>query len=404
MTTQTRFKDNMTDSITAAGKSLENFDLDIGGGIFKALKKYLLQALKESGLTLNDGKSKRNPDGSITHKMTFIYQPTKEDPKKEFTFYVNGKPSGDNNELVDLSFKYPDLESDPSGKKMKEEIDKYTDVPNKSEEIMKRCQWVLDKALGVDTIESFPENLEASSSIDTNAIDIDNCKILNFTVKKVSATAGYKLKFSNICANYSPLSVRADLDAISGDTEFVDSLTMNTPSQFGVVVTDDDFNVESLDDAVEAEIEAEKAGYIDIACNSILDQAYKLLFDAKFFSYLACGSDKDKIVGLADNYTWRIESLIDTISKRMVEHKIFLDNPFSQIRRSSVPTIYNNQYPRWEDFETVMCQDIQELISVMTLFSSNFEKAEEAEVLEWIRSWTSELNYNLYRSSELCKP
>lgn len=392
-----------SDSVTAAG-NLDDFDLDIGGGILKALKKYLLQSLREAGLVLNDGKSRRNSDGSITHKMTFMYQPTEEDPKKEFIFYVNGKPSGENNDLVDLSFKYPDLENDPSGTKMKEEIDRYTDVPNKSSEIMKRCQWVLDEAIGVDTIESFPENLEASFNPDSNSLNIDDCRILNFTVKKVSATAGYKLKFSNIYANYSPLSVKDDIDKISGDVEFIDSLNMNTPTQFGVLVTDDDYNLDVLNDVAVSEIDNEHAEYIDIAFNSILDQAYKLLFDAKFFSYVACGTDRDKIISLADSYTWRIESLIDSISKLIVEHKVFLDNPFSQIRRSSVPTIYNNQYPKWDDFETVLCQDIQELVSVMTLFSSNFDKSEESQILEWIRSWTSEMNYNLYRSSEFCKP
>ena len=395
----TRTNNSRFDSITAAG-GLDK--LTSGSGILNIVKRYLFKAFKEAGLTLDEGKSKQNDDGSITHKMTFIYQPTEEDEKKEFVFYVNGLPTDEDKKYVDLSFKYPDLKADPSGKTMKEEMDRYKNVPNTNEEILKRIQYTLDQAVGVDTLEDVPENLTSAEESSTSVVDIDSCKLLNFTVNKVSAATrvGYKLQFSNICANYSPSDIKADINSIAGDADFVNDLKSGHPTSFGVLVTDDDYNIEEFDEQSLQNLQdsAIQLEYIDIAYNNILDQAYKLYCDSKFFCYTACGSDREKIMSFSDNFSWKLQNIIDTMSRRLVEHKLFLENPFGQIRRSTNPTIYNNQNPKWEDFETVMCQDIQELVLVMTLYSSNLPKDEEAEVLEWIRSWNSELNYNLQRS------
>ena len=398
MITHSKFSDSKQDKIIA--DSSLDFNLPkVGSRLLNALKKYLMDAFKEAGLELKGSKSKTNPDGSITHKMTFLWEtdevdPDSEDKKiyKEFDFYVNGKPTDDTKKFVDLSFKYPDLKSDPSGDTMKEEIDKYLDVPNTNADIIKKCQQMLNSVLDVDTIESFPDDLTASE-------DTSNYKLLKFDVNKVTASVtGYKLRFSKIYANYSPIEVRSDIDVISGDSEFLESLTPNQSSSFGVLITDDTYDLDELNE-FDTSDQAE-AEYIDIACNAILDQAYKFYCDSKFFSYVACGSDKDRVISLADSYCWRIQNIIDSVSRKLVEHRIYLDNPCSQIKRSMFPAICNNQSPHWKDFETVMCEDIQDLLQVLTLYASNFPRDEEVEVQEWIRSWTSEMNYNLLRSND----
>ena len=392
-------------------ENTSRFNIDAaskGGSLLTAIKNYLLEAFKEAGLEVDYTKGKKNKDGSITYKLKFkkYLNPEEESDNpefQEFEYYVNGKPTDDSKKAIDLSFMYPDFKSDPSGKKMKEEIDLYTNVPNKEGEILKKVHDFLYDYIApyIGAGEGEDSNVDFTASIDP-ASALDNYKLLNFTVDKVAASAGYKLKFSKIYANYSPEEVKCDIDAIAGDSEFLQSLVPNTPSQFGVLITDDDYNVEEFKE-FEASDQA-LAEYIDIACNAILDQAYKLYCDSKFFSYAACGSDRERIMSLADSYGWRIQTIIDEMSRRLIEHGVYLYNPCAQIRRSQFPAVCENQCPHWGDFETVMREDIQDLLSVLNLYASNFPKDEEAQILEWIRSWTSELNYNLVRSSEVCRP
>lgn len=378
-----------------------------GGYLLNAIKNYLLEAFKEAfkeaKLDVEYAKGKKNEDGSITYKLKFKRYINTEDESdntksEEFDYYVNGKPTDESKEYVDLSFLYPDFRSDPSGKKMKEVLDLYTNVPNKESKILEKVHDFVNDYVAPYVVSgevNFDEDLAASIDL---SYGFDNHKLLNFTIDKVAASAGYKLKFSKIYANYSPIDVKLDIDAIAGDSEFLDSLVPNVPTEFGVLITDDDYNIEEMKN-IETSDQA-LAEYIDIACNSILDQAYKFYCDSKFFSYAACGADRERIISLADSYGWRIQTIIDEMSKRLIEHGVYLYNPCSQIRRSQFPAVCENQCPHWGDFETVMREDIQDMLTVFTLYASNFPKDEESQILEWIRSWTSELNYNLARSGD----
>ena len=253
-------------------ENTSRFNIDAaskGGSLLTAIKNYLLEAFKEAGLEVDYTKGKKNKDGSITYKLKFkkYLNPEEESDNpefQEFEYYVNGKPTDDSKKAIDLSFMYPDFKSDPSGKKMKEEIDLYTNVPNKEGEILKKVHDFLYDYIApyIGAGEGEDSNVDFTASIDP-ASALDNYKLLNFTVDKVAASAGYKLKFSKIYANYSPEEVKCDIDAIAGDSEFLQSLVPNTPSQFGVLITDDDYNVEEFKE-FEASDQA-LAEYIDIA-------------------------------------------------------------------------------------------------------------------------------------------
>lgn len=367
--------------------------------VLTTLKRMFLSSLKEYFQSIlrgdaDDKTSKTvNSDGSVTYKLKFAYPSEDGDVTtgsgqkfKEFEFYVNGLPTDDSKEYVDLSFKYPDLKNDFTGSKMKEVIDKYKSVPNTENGIIGKCLEFLMETYGTEDIDLQEPSAKIGSS-----------RLLKFTATKVNSSKNkYKFKISNIYANYSYQDVRSDIDTILGDTQFSDTMLVDSPTPYGVRVSEAGYDLEKLNNFLDSQHVAE---YVDIACNAILDQAYKFYCDCKFFEYVACGCDKDRIVGYAESYAWRIQDIINIISKKLVEYHIFLYNPCSQIRRSQNPTIYEEQGPGWAEFETTMCQDIQELLYVLTLYSSNFCPADESMIQEWIRDWSTELNYNLCRQS-----
>ena len=365
-----------------------------GFSILDSLQRYLMKAFKEAGVTLRGTNSKKNSDGSVTHKLTFMYQPNQETDPVEVEFYVNGKPTDKSKEFVDLSFMYPDLKVDESGRKVKKEIDKYTDVPNKHKDILKKCQQMLNEVFQIDTIEDLPANLAATEDI------MQSEKFLKFTLNKKKTDvigSDYKMELRNIFANYAPSEVYTDINQIASDDDFLGQLDFEGPESYGVVITDDGYDVTTLASFNDASF---TDGYKQAAYNAILDQAYKFYYDCKYVEYLACGRDMSKIIDYTLNYTWRLQEVIDTISKSIVATNLDLIHPLERFCNiTTEATIKQESCFFWEGFCTYMTTNVQEFVNVLRLCSSNLPKEEELMIQSWIRSWLYELNYVLTRSN-----
>ena len=366
-----------------------------GFSLVDAIRKYLEKALRDAGVKMNGKDSKKNSDGSTTYKLTFMYTPDGAEESVEIEFYVNGKPTDKNKEYVDLSFMYPDFKTDKSGKTLKKDIDKYTNVPNKTKDILKKCQQLIDEVFGVDTIEDVPDSLEASELITSSE------KMMKFTMKKTKSSvtgSQYKIELRNIFANYSPVEALADINTIAGDDTFINQLEYDSPIMYGVAVLDDGYDVETLKGLDDNEFEQD---YKAVAYDAILNQAYKFYFDCKHVYYTACGRDMSKIQSYVENYIWRLQEIIDTISKLVVADKLTLLHPIDRIRCSDCIDYVaeENQLNFWDDFTKSMSYNIKDMVDVLTLYASNLSKEDESVVLSWIRTWKYDLTYILERSS-----
>lgn len=364
--------------------------------LVNALKKYLQKALREAGAQMSDTDSTMNEDGSVTHKLTFMYTPEGADEPIEVEFYVNGKPVNEEKEYVDLSFIYPDLKTDPTGETVKKEMNKYRNVRNTHNEIMKRCQKMIDEVFDVDTLEDVPDNLEVFSSTSSD-------KMMKFTLNKTKSgikSSDYKVELTNIFANYEPTEVYDDINMIVTTEEFLDPVEFDKPVSYGIVVGDDAYEVHPLPYFEDAKFVGD---YKKLSYEVILRQAYKFYFDCKYIEYTACGRDMMRIVDYTTSYTWRLQCVIDTISKLIIADKFELDYPIKTLRglepvAPEAPRTQSEFY--WEDFCKTMYADVQDFVNVLRLCGSNLASEHENLVQEWIRSWVYELNYVLTRSME----
>lgn len=380
---------NMSDNLQAETIEAAKFSL------INAIQKYLEKALREAGIVMNGKDSKKNSDGSITHKLTFMYKPEGADEDIEVEFYVNGKPTDSSKEYVDLSFMYPDFKADSSGQTIKKELNKYTNVPNKSSDIVRKCQQLIDEVFDVDIIEDMPDDLAISSIVTSSD------KVLKFTLtKQKSSVVGsdYKIKLNNIFANYSTPDVLADINAIASDNDFIDQLTYDIPTMYGVAILDDGYDVEPISELDDAQFVDE---YRSIAYEAILNQAYKFYYDCKYLEYTACGRDMSKIQMYTETYVWRLQEIIDIISKLIVSNKFKLSHPIERIKNDScIPETLESysDLNYWYNFIECMKKDTQDFLDVLTLYASNVSPETESMIQEWIRTWAYELNYVLTRS------
>ena len=253
---------------------------------------------------------------------------------------------------------------------------------------------MLNEVFPIDTIEDLPANLAATEDI------MQSEKFLKFTLNKKKTDvigSDYKMELRNIFANYAPSEVYTDINQIASDDDFLGQLDFEGPESYGVVITDDGYDVTPLASFNDASF---TDGYKQAAYNAILDQAYKFYYDCKYVEYLACGRDMSKIIDYTLNYTWRLQEVIDTISKSIVATNLDLIHPLERFCNiTTEATIKQESCFFWEGFCAYMTTNVQEFVNVLRLCSSNLPKEEELMIQSWIRSWLYELNYVLTRSN-----
>ncbi len=356
----------------------------------KALNK-IKNMFKKYALDLMD--SVMNDDGSVTHKLSFMYtQDNGEDIEVEF--YVNGKPADEKKEYVDLSFKYPDPD-DPTSKNYLEEIDAFKKTKNTQDNIVEKCQKFIKDKYDVDTLELLPEDLTANHSIVST-------KSMKLTLQKIQSTIGYDIELQHIQASYLPSDVLADVNTLVADDSFVDEIPFEGPVTYDIVVTDNDIAISDsiVEDFDQYALECKQNSY-----DNILSAAWLWYLDAKACMYTACGCQLDVIQRYASQYSWQANDIIDVVSKMGLELGEGLEflHPISIVTklayRGALDRPGCTQLTYWDEFIEKMKDDIQVLIDTLELYSCNLEKDKEIQLQNYIRMLNYELNYNLARST-----
>lgn len=345
-----------------------------------------------------DDNSVDNDNSKYIHELSFILVNPENQENEEISFKMAAIPEDATKETVSLSFEYPDPK-DIHSPNLLHANNKYRDVKNDKDEILKKCQdFVIvtyKQDYGVDSLYSIPDVLTANVSI----ASVKGCKQIRLTLEKALADKGYDIRLSKVTASYDPTSVIEDLNSIAKDKEFVDSLEYDQPTMFSVTVNDDDFDIEQMSEYDQDEYfrNCRETSY-----NAILDAAYQFLLDNQYLSFIAGGSRMDTTQNYAMNYDWRIQEIIDITSKMVVEEGFILEHPVKRIKRINDSFIQQElKSASFNDFRIKILSDAQLLVDTLTLYSCNLSPDKQIQLQGWLRTWNHEIDYVLARTEDL---
>ena len=319
--------------------------------------------------------------------VTFIHV-TESGEEQEIVVYVDITPTEDGK--VNIGFRYPD-KNNLSNKKLLSVKDKYTNVENSQEAILQKCRNFINSEYGVDAISDWsPEQLTASEDITTNS----NKKII-MCVEKIPVDTGYDIYLKNIKASYDATEVLQDLDNILTE-EFTDSIEESIPSTYDMVVTDDSYCCNLLNDSF---VDDNSVDYIESSCNAILNAAWTFYCNCLQIKYTACGRDLNTIRNTVDSFSWMLQSQIDRITSMMVEFDLEVINTLVRLQTLNTDRCYIYQDTDFESFYSTVHEDLTSYLSTLELYCCNLPPIYYEEVQNWIRSWNNEIKYTLERMS-----
>ena len=319
---------------------------------------------------------------SKTYQLSFLYTPEESDQQEqlEVFFKVKVTPIDRSKQKVNLSFQYPNPDN-VEGKDLLVSKNAYTSIKNNTSDILDCCQEFVDKMYKVDTLEEIPSDLTASSYLDKRCIQA--------SLRKIKNKDSYSIRLQNISANYTPSEALSDINQLINSIEFVDSLPEDEVVELDIISDDKNFTIDEVDTVYDMwSLDCKKRTY-----DAILDSAYKFYFDCQYCGFTACGPQMSNIQSYAQNYEWKINEIIDAISQMTIEDKIQLIHPITRIQ--GLECCGNTPAVTWTNFIDMMKQDIQDLIDCMKLYMNNLEEDKQVSILNWIRTWNTELNYSL---------
>lgn len=232
---------------------------------------------------------------------------------------------------------------------------------------------------------------EGENGIDMHA---NSSKKLRFTMQKIESHEGFDFNLTNIFASYEPTNALADINVLLEDPSFVSDIPVEQNICYDISVADDGYEVTEISEAAKFINECRAIGY-----GAILDAAYKFYFDCKQCEVVAAGIERDQIQNYCCNYKWRIEEIIDSASKMVVEDNLLLIHPITRISNLGYCGFVDNQI-NWVAFTNILKDDIANLISAITLYQANFSEDKQKTMEGWLRSWNIELNYNLSQATK----
>ena len=329
---------------------------------------------------------------SKTYQLSFLYSLGAESESSdsydisegqeqlEVFFKVKVTPVDRTKQKVNLSFQYPDP-NNLDNKNLLIAKDAFTSIKNDTNAILECCQKFIEEVYGVDTLEDIPSDLTASTYIGKRCI--------HASARKIKNGGSYSAKLSSVCANYSPSEVLPDIQELLNSMEFVDSLPEDQVVELDIISDDNNFTINKVDTVYDTwSLDCKKRTY-----DAILDTAYKFYFDCQYAGFVACSPQMTTIQSYAQNYTWKLNEIIDAVSQMTIEDNLQLIHPITRIQ--GLECCGNPPTVTWTNFIDMMKFDMQELIDCMKLYMNNLEEDKQVLILNWIRNWSAELNYSL---------
>lgn len=253
--------------------------------------------------------------------------------------------------------------------------------------------------------DSFSEELEESvdetageQSSNPNA---NSSHRMQITLKKVQADTGFDIHLQYVNASYDATEALADVNALVDDDDFLEIVPLEEEVSYSVVSDDESLDIDKMSDYDLDEYYriCKTVGYA-----AILDAAYQLFLDNQFMGYSAAGPMMNEIQNYVCNYGWRVQEIIDSVSKMMLAEQLGLEHPARRIRRFDDSVLQPDFIPVfWKDYCIKMMGDIQHLVDALRLYSCNFSEDIQQTMQNWIRSWCHEIDYVLFRG-ELDNP
>lgn len=345
---------------------------------------------------INVVKSSKGRHGELMFDAEMIaYKNDK--PYLKFPSSIKLEPTDDKKTQINLYVRFPEKNNlDNLG----DEIE-YSDVVNNDKDVIFQRIWEMfwkmdydpekfAEKFGVEESEEEMKNTETTQTTEEEVASSMETNKLKVSLQKVHSGTQVSVRLKGIHAACDIAQSSEIIDDITNDSEFVESMPFDDISNYSVDVVDDGYELETLEtfDANDAK---------QLTYNSILDVAYKFLFDCQFAGYTASGPEMSKIQNYVMNYTWKVQDLIDTVSKMVLEDSLYLIHPCLRIQ--NLRCVHDvNDFTTWRGFVECMKRNIDCLIGVLDLYRCNLSDDKQESVLNWIRTWSYESNYCLDRS------